>query len=1273
MKKLYILFLLALLLVGCTPGGTDPIDPTDITPDDLQLIIEGNEEINIPLGDTFIDPGAYIENLPDVDFEDIEVDGNVDTTQVGTYTITYSYTYEGVTFTGTRTVHVVNNATVSCVLAGEATMRIPLFDPITGSTWEDPGLDCTGNTAIMDLAITDDVDDTTLGTYIVVYNYFNGTSFVELERTVIVELPHMDDDIVCTVQGPLYISLTVGDSFTVSNYECTGDPILADMQVTNDVNTELPGTYYVTYNYFDGQEFVDIIVTVDVQTPDEPISCELVEGDMTINVGDTWVDPGTNCTGDPTVVNLSVSGTVNTAIAGAYTIYYSYFDGTTMLEIQRIVTVIDNTTGDPVCTLINPNMVLNVGDVFTDPLYTCTGDTSTMNMTTTGSVDTSLEGTYTIEYTYTSGEQDVTLTRTVEVVSDNFILLGEEEVTIPIDTVWVDPGYSIDDGFTVTVDGTVDTSLVGTYTITYSYENSSGNTIALTRTITVTPLNYYTDLVIDMYNGGYNNSYINVYLTGQNVDYEYTTYQIQLLEDDNVVTTETIVEGENSFYFSNLKDYSTYKVIIVGTLSDTTTETEELYEKYMEPAYPTPTVSFTNETMEGTTFSIDFEAVGGSFNKLKATVLDSNGSLLETFYSQEYLTSGTFTFELEQFQEVTIKIYVYSYDGTQYLYSDVLYTTSQTSTTSSNFTVLGETANMYLNDSAYALIKLSDDVVINALWIDGVMVTESFSPTGEFTFGLDTSFEGTHNHTITKVRVMSKEPGSQSQDLDVNIPLTYIVLDSSTVVEVPSVLDFTNDLFPGTNFDITLYNPSNLTINSITVNNDTYSSFDSYSTNVIELSYDNDLLQKIEVKEITYTYGGMTFYSLVSDYNFEFDDNCAASRIELYTAQDVLDMISGAGGCYELMNDVDLGDTNRYDWYEANVPTMAYYQASNGFADSPGLSIRLNGNGYTISGFKIGKTDTNQSYDKAYGLFGYLRNSHIENLNLDVTVNIGNQATFRDPQLYVGGLAGRILDSYIENVHVTGYIGGIAVQSGAIGGLVGYVDNSVISESTTNATVAVSSTNDPEGLGISIGGVIGVAYASDIELVSAHNYLTLPTNNNGGLITAGGVAGMLISSDISDAYFDAGQTGSLSGDVGVAGGVIGQYLNGSTIGTATRLYSLEDISINGVTAGGLIGYVNFVTLSDSFVGDISVSSSTNAGLIIGAENTNIYDYDYLQGENIYILDTATLGYDPIHITIDTVTLIDLESDTFYSSLGFLEYYYDLEDADSYTHYYPKFD
>lgn len=157
--------------------------------------------------------------------------------------------------------------------------------------------------------------------------------------------------------------------------------------------------------------------------------------------------------------------------------------------------VVDDTP--PVITLAGDTaMTLEVGDTFTDPGATATDDVDgEVDVTASGSVDTSTLGDYDLYYDAvdSSGNEADTVTRTVSVADTQapvISLNGDDPMVVSQGDTFVDPGASVSDNYdtdlTATVSGTVDTTTLGTYTLTYDAVDSSGNTAAsVERTVEV--------------------------------------------------------------------------------------------------------------------------------------------------------------------------------------------------------------------------------------------------------------------------------------------------------------------------------------------------------------------------------------------------------------------------------------------------------------------------------------------------------------------------------------------------------------------------------------------------------------------------------------------------------------------------------------------------------------------------------------------------------------------------------------------------------------------
>lgn len=106
-------------------------------------------------------------------------------------------------------------------------------------------------------------------------------------------------------------------------------------------------------------------------------------------------------------------------------------------------------------------------------------------------VDTSKIGTYNITYSFEYKEFYFELTRIVVVIDETppVLNLNPGIDTIKVGQIWIDAGVGIDDNIendtTVMVSGNVDTTIKGSYIITYTATDSSGNSSFITRIINV--------------------------------------------------------------------------------------------------------------------------------------------------------------------------------------------------------------------------------------------------------------------------------------------------------------------------------------------------------------------------------------------------------------------------------------------------------------------------------------------------------------------------------------------------------------------------------------------------------------------------------------------------------------------------------------------------------------------------------------------------------------------------------------------------------------------
>ena len=198
------------------------------------------------------------------------------------------------------------------------------------------------------------------------------------------------------------------------------------------------GTYTLTYSCVDtaGNQATPVSRTVIVETsvtPDTTPPVLLLTGSssVTIEVDDSYSDDGADC--NDTVdgnITPTLTGTVNTAQVGTYTLTYSCVDtaGNQATPVSRTVIVETSVTPDttpPVLLLTGSSSVtIEVDDSYSDDGADC-NDTVDGNITPTltGTVNTAQVGTYTLTYSCvdTAGNQATPVSRTVivEVTSSN--------------------------------------------------------------------------------------------------------------------------------------------------------------------------------------------------------------------------------------------------------------------------------------------------------------------------------------------------------------------------------------------------------------------------------------------------------------------------------------------------------------------------------------------------------------------------------------------------------------------------------------------------------------------------------------------------------------------------------------------------------------------------------------------------------------------------------------------------------------------------------------
>lgn len=230
-----------------------------------------------------------------------------------------------------------------------------------GDTYTEQGATATDNVdgnLTSSIVIGGDMVNTNIaGTYVVTYNVSDaaGNAATEVTRTVTVNADTTAP--VITLNGASNVTLELGQTYNEQGATATDNVdgnITSSIVIGGDtVNTNVAGTYVVTYNVSDaaGNAATQVTRTVTVN-PDTTAPVITLNGAATINltVGDTYTEQGATATDNydgNLTSSIVITGTVNTNVAGVYTVNYNVSDssGNAANQVSRTVNVDEASSG----------------------------------------------------------------------------------------------------------------------------------------------------------------------------------------------------------------------------------------------------------------------------------------------------------------------------------------------------------------------------------------------------------------------------------------------------------------------------------------------------------------------------------------------------------------------------------------------------------------------------------------------------------------------------------------------------------------------------------------------------------------------------------------------------------------------------------------------------------------------------------------------------------------------------------------------------------------
>ena len=234
---------------------------------------------------------------------------------------------------------------------------------------------------------------------------------------------------------------------------------------------------------------------------DNPPTISLPYESIILGVGESFTIPEATAEDDfdgDISDSVIVQGSVDTSNQGEYAIVYSVRDSSGNLTTVTLLVTVRPDTTPPLIFGPEEEVVLQIGETFSHPKVTAldavNGDVSS-SITSSGTVDTSVEGEYTVTYTAMDNAGNSASVTVIFIVRPDAtpptIQLSKIEETIFINGNFTPPTATASDNIdgdissSVTSTSTIDTTTEGTYTIIYFVEDNAGNSATATFTLTV--------------------------------------------------------------------------------------------------------------------------------------------------------------------------------------------------------------------------------------------------------------------------------------------------------------------------------------------------------------------------------------------------------------------------------------------------------------------------------------------------------------------------------------------------------------------------------------------------------------------------------------------------------------------------------------------------------------------------------------------------------------------------------------------------------------------
>ena len=261
-------------------------------------------------------------------------------------------TYTGETTISAGTLALSGNHTSPITIAGGATLEFTLNDGLSAVATSTSTLTLSANSTVSVLGTSNATTAYTLlsassitGTPVLAAPVA-GFSLVVVGNELKLQPSAVSDTTppIITLNGNATLSVNAGTTYTDAGATATDETAPANPTVTTagTVNTSVPGVYVLSYDATDaaGNNALTVTRTVTVVDATAPVITLTGASSVSLSWGDSYTDAGATASDNvDATVTVNVSGSVNTAKPGVYTLTYTATDAATNAATPVIRTV----------------------------------------------------------------------------------------------------------------------------------------------------------------------------------------------------------------------------------------------------------------------------------------------------------------------------------------------------------------------------------------------------------------------------------------------------------------------------------------------------------------------------------------------------------------------------------------------------------------------------------------------------------------------------------------------------------------------------------------------------------------------------------------------------------------------------------------------------------------------------------------------------------------------------------------------------------------------